>query len=67
MIKYYAVYDLKDNELCIGIFDKMQEVVDYLNVKNANVLASAISKKNAIKNRYIVVRILDQESLQQDL
>ena len=48
MIKIYAVYDMKDNEQCIGIFDTLQEVVDYLEIKNTNVLASAISKQNII-------------------
>lgn len=57
MNKIYAVYDIKDNEQCIGIFDTLQEVVDYLEIKNTNVLASAISKKNTIKTRYKVVRI----------
>ena len=55
--KIYAVYDIKDNEQCIGIFDKLQQVVDYLETKNVNVLASAISKQNTIKTKYKVMRI----------
>ncbi len=57
--KIYAVYDIKDNEQCIGIFDKLQEVVDYLEIKNTRVLASSISKNNIIKTKYRVVRIED--------
>ena len=56
-MKIYAVYDLKDNEICIGVFDTLQQVVDYLKIKNTRVLASAISKHNVIKTRYKVVRI----------
>ena len=25
----YAVYDIKDHEQCIGVFDKAQDVADY--------------------------------------
>lgn len=59
--KIYGVYDIKNNEQCIGIFDKLQEVVDYLNIKNVRVLASAISKKNVIKTKYRVVRIEEKK------
>ncbi len=59
-LKIYAVYDIKDNEICIGVFDTLQQVVDYLEIKNVNVLASAISKHNIIKTRYEVVRIEEE-------
>ena len=59
--KIYGVYDIKNNEQCIGIFDKLQEVVDYLDIKNVRVLASAISKKNVIKTKYRVVRIEEKK------
>jgi len=56
-IKIYSVYDIKNNEQCIGIFDTLQQVVEFLDIKNVNVLASAISKQNVIKRKYLVFRI----------
>lgn len=50
----YFVYDVKNKELCIGVFDFLQDVVDYLKIKNKNVLSSAISKGNKLKSRYLV-------------
>lgn len=57
MKKIYAVYDTKNNEQCIGIFDTLQQVVNYLDISNTRVLASAISKGNKLKARYEVVRM----------
>ena len=57
MEKVYAVYDTKNHEQCIGIFDTLQQVVSYLDISNTRVLASAISKGNKLKARYEVVRM----------
>lgn len=52
--RFYSIYDMKENEICIGVFDTRQEVTDYLEISNKEVLSSAISKGNKVKSRYIV-------------
>lgn len=61
MKKLYGVYDIKYNEQCIGIFDNLQQVVDFIGLKNRNILSHAINKKNIIKTRYRVIRIMEDD------
>lgn len=56
MNKIYAVYDMKDNEQCIGIFNTRKEVADYFNT-NANTIGTTITKKYKRDNRYIIEKI----------
>lgn len=52
--RFYSIYDMKENEICIGVFDTRQEVTDFLGITNKEVVSSAISKGNKLKSRYIV-------------
>ena len=52
----YAVYDLKDHEQCIGIFDRAQDVADYFGMERASVF-TARAKGCLIKHRYSVEKI----------
>ena len=56
MSKIYAIYDMKDNEQCIGVFDKLREIAEYFNMSE-RCISSEISRKRNIKNQYKVVRI----------
>ncbi len=56
MSKIYAVYDMKDYEQCVGIYDNVQQIADKYNMTKASVL-SGISKENKIEHRYLVKRI----------
>lgn len=56
----YAVYDLKDHEQCIGIFDRAQDVANYFGMSKDS-LFSGKSKGCLIKHRYSMVRIDDEE------
>lgn len=56
MNKVYAVYDTKNQEECIGVFDKVQDIAEYFNMTKGSIL-SDISKKNKIKHRYEIIRI----------
>lgn len=52
----YAVYDLKENEMCVGIFDCGKEVAEYFNTTQ-NSIFSTISHKQLKEHRYEIVRI----------
>lgn len=52
----YAIYDTKDYEQCVGIFDKQEEVAEYFNT-TTNCIKSTISRKSKIKGRYLIERI----------
>lgn len=52
----YGIYDMKNNEQCVGIFDSVSEVAQYFNRKKERI-QSAITRNNWIKARYLVKRI----------
>lgn len=52
----YGIYDMKNNEQCIGIFSNVTSVALYLN-KKRELVSSAITRENWIKARYLVKRI----------
>lgn len=54
--KIYGVYDMKNNEQCVGIFQGGQEVADFLGIKR-NSLFSMLSRGLKPEHRYLVERI----------
>lgn len=49
----YGVYDLQNNEICVGIFDNRKDLADFFG-KTINTIGGAITRKNKIKKRYII-------------
>lgn len=56
----YAVYDLKEKEQYIGIFENVKEMAEYFN-STANSLSSILCKKRLYKKRYKIEKINDIE------
>lgn len=56
----YAIYDLKENEQCIAVFDTRKEVAEYFNT-TANCVETAITKKHKREWRYLIKKIEDDE------
>lgn len=54
--KYYAVYDMEEDEQCIGVFNTVLEVAKYFGIQPHSV-SSSMCKKCLIKHRYEVNRI----------
>lgn len=51
----YGVYDTKNNDLCLGVFN-INGLMDYFN-KSKAVIYCTISRKNKIKGRYLIQKI----------
>ena len=62
----YGVYDLQNNEICVGIFDNRKDLADFFG-KTINIIGGVITRKNKIKKRYIIEIIpeynLDYENM----
>ena len=56
----YAIYDMKNNEQCIGIFKNRKEVARYFNT-TANRIGSAITRKQKIEHRYLIKKMKVEE------
>ena len=54
----YGVYDLQNNEICVGIFDNRKDLADFLG-KTATTIGSTITRKQLVKKRYIIEMISD--------
>lgn len=52
----YAIYDMRDNEQCIAIFNTAKEVANYFNTTE-NTIWSSITKKYKREHRYIIKKI----------
>jgi len=57
----YAVYDMKDSETCVGVFETVKEVAKSLGIKT-NHVSSIISKKKKYKSRYIIMSVKTGEA-----
>lgn len=56
----YVVYDMKNSEMCIGIFKKRKEVAKFLNMAE-NSIGSDICRKYYAKGRYLIEKINIEE------
>ena len=55
----YAIYDMKDKELCVGVFDYRQEAASYLGIHKDS-LNRNIQKQTLVKNQYKVMKIEEE-------
>lgn len=55
----YAIYDMKNKELCVGIFDYRQEAASYLGIHRDS-LNRSMQKNRLIKNQYKVMKIKEE-------
>lgn len=56
---FYGVYDTKNFEQCVGIFESAKELAKYFN-STENSMWSSITRKRKIKNRYIVFSMKEE-------
>ncbi len=56
----YAIYDIKNNEQCMGIFNNREEIARYFNT-TANCIGSTITRKHKRKHRYLITKIESEE------
>ena len=56
----YAIYDMENSEMCIGIFKKRKEVAEFLGVSQ-NSIGSDIHRKCLAKRRYLIEKINIEE------
>ncbi len=54
----YAVYDMKNKEQCVGIFDCRKDAATYLNIHQDS-LSRNIQKNRLVKNQYKIVNLGD--------
>ena len=52
----YAIYDTKNNEQCVAVFDTRKEVANYFNT-TANCIGTAITRKHKRKRRYLIEKL----------
>ena len=52
----YIIYDMKDSEQCIGIFEQLKEVAKFFNTSSASI-SSSISRKEKRNHRYLIERV----------
>lgn len=55
----YAIYDIKNKEQCMGIFDYREDAAKYLGIHKDS-LSRCIQRKQLIKNRYEVIKIKEE-------
>ena len=54
----YAIYDLKNKEQCVAIFDKVKEIAKYFDTTE-NTIRTAIARKYKRNCRYIIIKVAD--------
>lgn len=52
----YGIYDTKNNEQCLGIFEKIKDIAKYFNTSE-HVIRSTITRKSKRKHRYLIIKI----------
>lgn len=56
----YGIYDMKDKEQCVAIFENRKEVAKYFNTTE-NCIGTAITKKYKRKHRFLIEKIEERE------
>lgn len=57
---YYSIYDMEESEICLGIFDNLNEVAEYLGVKRQSVDTAIYQYGGRVFRRYRVEKILKE-------
>ena len=52
----YAIYDLKDKEQCVAIFNNIKEIAKYFNTTERTI-RTAITRKQKRERRYLIVKL----------
>lgn len=52
----YAIYDVKNDEQCVAIFNYRKEVAEYFNT-TVNCIGTAITRKHKRKGRFLIQKI----------
>lgn len=52
----YGVYDTKNNEQCVGVFNDLKEIAKYFNT-SVDCIGSTITRKSKRKHRYLIIKI----------
>ena len=55
----YAVYDMKNQEQCMGVFDTRKELAKFFN-STPNSIGSMISRKKKFKRRYLIEKVKEE-------
>lgn len=55
----YAVYDMKNQEQCVGVFDNRAEVAKFFN-SNPNSIGTMITLKKKFERRYLIEKIKEE-------
>lgn len=56
----YAIYDIKHNQVCLGVFDTYKEAGDYLGL-SPDAVYYAIKRKSVMKGRYVARKLGEEE------
>lgn len=54
----YVIYDIKDNDTCVGVYDTIKEITTALGIK-PNHVHSIVSKKTKYQKRYRIEYMKD--------
>ena len=52
----YAIYDLKDKEQCVAIFNNIKEIAKYFDTTERTI-RTAITRKYKREHRYLIVKL----------
>lgn len=55
----YGIYDTKNNEQCLGIFEKIKDIAKYFNTSEY-VIRSTITRKSKREHRYLITKIKEE-------
>ena len=61
--RYFGVYDLKNDEQCVGIFESVAEICRFFRINNLNRVHESVHRKRPLvfkKKRYWVVSYKEQ-------
>lgn len=53
----YGVYDLKNYEMCVGIFDTTQQVADFFHTSRNTICSDNLTRKKLRNKRYQIIKI----------
>lgn len=56
----YGIYDMRNNEMCVGVFLSRKEVAKYFNTTSESIGAT-ICRKEKKKHRYLIVKVEEVE------
>jgi hypothetical protein len=55
-VKMYVVYDMKNQEQCMGVFDNRKELAKFFNT-TPNSIGAMICRKQKFERRYLIEKV----------